>query len=115
MEKLNKLSLPVVILLASVILGGFYYATETSKQSSIERQQQIKIEDEKRIESNKLREAASDTLKKNVCVSEAEGIAQEQYKDFCTKENYCTYKEGVYLVKQFDSAYSRCLQKAGLH
>lgn len=46
MEKLSKLSLPAAILMASLILGGFFYATQVSKQRSIERQQQIKIEQE---------------------------------------------------------------------
>lgn len=45
-EKINKLSLPVVILIASVILGGFFYASQVNKQRSIERQQEIKIEQE---------------------------------------------------------------------
>jgi hypothetical protein len=47
MEKLNKLLLPAVILIASIILGGFYYAGEVNKQRFIEKQQQIKIEKEK--------------------------------------------------------------------
>ena len=47
MEKLNKLSLPAVILIASVILGGFFYASQVNKQRSIERQQEIKIKQEK--------------------------------------------------------------------
>lgn len=44
-NKLNKLTLPVAILIASVILGGFYYATQVSKQKSIERQQ-LELEQE---------------------------------------------------------------------
>ena len=43
LEKLNKLSLPVVILIASVILGGFYFAVQINKQHSIEKQQQIEL------------------------------------------------------------------------
>ena len=42
MNNKNKLSLPVVILIASLILGGFYYASEKNKQESIERQLEIK-------------------------------------------------------------------------
>ena len=41
MEKLNKLSLPATILIASIVLGGFYYFSQVNKQKSIERQQQI--------------------------------------------------------------------------
>ena len=47
MEKLNKLSLPAVILIASLILGGLFSATQVNKQRSIERQQEIKIKQEK--------------------------------------------------------------------
>ena len=47
MEKFNKLSLPAAILIASIALGGFFYASQVSKQKSIERQQEIKIEQEK--------------------------------------------------------------------
>ena len=40
----NKLIFPITILLASIILGGFYYASEVNKQKSIERQQQIDLQ-----------------------------------------------------------------------
>ncbi len=33
---LNKLSLPATILIASVVLGGFYFASQLSKQFSNE-------------------------------------------------------------------------------
>jgi len=49
MDKINKLTLPATILIASIILGGFYYASQISKQKSIERQQQIEIEQEKQV------------------------------------------------------------------
>lgn len=38
-EKFNKLSLPLTIIIASIILGGFIFASQISKQRSIERQQ----------------------------------------------------------------------------
>ncbi len=46
--KLNNLSLPATILIASIILGGLYYVSEVNKQKSIEKQQQIKIGQEKK-------------------------------------------------------------------
>lgn len=51
MEKLtiDKLMVLVAILIASIVLGGFYYASQVSKQSSIERQQQVKIEEERKV------------------------------------------------------------------
>jgi len=35
-DKLNKLSLPATILIASLVIGGFYYTSEVNKQKSIE-------------------------------------------------------------------------------
>jgi|TARA_B100002003_G_C13936567_1_gene454737 hypothetical protein len=42
MKKINQLSLPTTIIIASIILGGFYYATQVNKNNSIERYQQAK-------------------------------------------------------------------------
>lgn len=44
LEKVNKLSLPATILIGCVILGGFYYFSQMSKQNSIEKQQQAEME-----------------------------------------------------------------------
>lgn len=57
MEKFNKLSLPAVILIASIILGGFYYASQVSKQRSIEKQQEIKLQEDRRVEEAKAEQA----------------------------------------------------------
>ena len=48
LEKLNKLSLPATIIIASLILGGFFYASQVNKQQSIERQQEIKLQEDRR-------------------------------------------------------------------
>jgi len=48
MDAINKLSLPATILIASIILGGFYYASQVSKQNSIEKQQKIKLLEDRR-------------------------------------------------------------------
>ena len=40
----NKLVLPISILLGCIILGGFFYASQLSKQESIEKQQQIDLQ-----------------------------------------------------------------------
>ncbi len=42
METVNKLVLPAAILIASIILGGFYYASVVARQASAERGQQAK-------------------------------------------------------------------------
>src|SRR3989344_9574442 len=56
MEKLHKLLLPITILVACLLLGGFYYLTERNKQSSIEKQQQI--EQAAKLEQSKKEYAA---------------------------------------------------------
>ena len=42
MEKLNKLSLPATILIASIILGGFYYMSQANKQRGIKQATEAK-------------------------------------------------------------------------
>ena len=64
MEKLNKLSLPAVILIASIVLGGFYYASQLNKQQSIEKQQQIKIEQERQETEAKAEQDKRDYIAK---------------------------------------------------
>ena len=43
--KISKFTLPLTILVASVILGGFIYATQVIKQKSIEKQQGITLQE----------------------------------------------------------------------
>jgi len=63
-DKINKLSLPVVILIASVILGGFFYASQVNKQKSIERQQEIKLQEDRRVEEAKAGQAKKEYIAK---------------------------------------------------
>ncbi|OHA52742.1 MAG: hypothetical protein A3A97_01205 [Candidatus Terrybacteria bacterium RIFCSPLOWO2_01_FULL_40_23] len=53
MSKLSKLTLPVAILITGIILGGFYYASQVNKQKSIERQQEIKLLEDRKTEEVK--------------------------------------------------------------
>lgn len=46
-EKLNTLSIPTTILIGCIILGGFYYFSQISKQNSIEKQQQVELAEKK--------------------------------------------------------------------
>lgn len=63
MGKTSKPLLPVAIIIASIILGGFFYAIQVNKQRSIEKQQQIKIREDRRIE-----EAKSEQIQKEYVV-----------------------------------------------
>jgi len=42
--KLNKLILPITIIIASLILGAFFYAAQVNQQQSIERQKQMELQ-----------------------------------------------------------------------
>ena len=46
MNKLNKLTLPITILISSVILGTFYYVIQINKQRLVETQQNWKAKQE---------------------------------------------------------------------
>ena len=42
-HKINRISLPAAILIGSLILGGIFYLTQSRKQNSIEKQQQVEL------------------------------------------------------------------------
>ncbi len=93
-EKLNKLSLPAVILMASIILGGFYYTSQLNKQRSIEKQQQVKIEQEKQerlakeLKEQEAKEQAETRVQLNsqlleICLSEADSSLENSFIALC--------------------------------
>jgi hypothetical protein len=96
MEKLNKLSLPATILIASIILGGFYYASQVNKQKSIERQQQIEIEQkrqeqlDKELKEKQAKEEAKQEL--NTCIAYAEQRYSDQWFIECKSRGLLTNK-----------------------
>ena len=86
MGNINRLLLPATIIISSLILGGFFYATQVSKQDSIERQQQIELEQKKQelldkeLKEEKAKEETEEGL--TDCLSTAE----ENYSAFWRKE-----------------------------
>ena len=65
MKKINKLSLPITIIIASIILGSFLYAIQINKQRSIERQQEIKnVLDELKLKQDECEALSSGLTKK---------------------------------------------------
>ena len=118
--KENKMVIAIVI--GCVILGGFFYATQVSKQNSIEKQQQIEIQtkvqerkdQEKAAELQRSREA----LGKSSCASEAVKAAVDHYKSSSLCRGFYASSEecnnGTYLVANYNSAYEICLQRKGL-
>lgn len=75
----DKLILPITIIVASLIIGGFYYVTQINKQESIERQKERdvdvkKMEIEYKKEEAKAAEEAKERNQRhyNICVQGAE-------------------------------------------
>jgi hypothetical protein len=87
MEKINRLSLPTTIIIASVVIGGFYFASQLSKQKSIERQQQVEIEQKRQEQSaqelkeQQAKEEAGQAL--NTCLSNASSNYNENWYNEC--------------------------------
>jgi len=110
MDKINNLSTPATILLACVILGGFYFASQIVKQGSIERQQQVELKAQADAEQKKKEEQDWTQIQKMSCTSEAQISAMNQYENTCTWD--C--KEGYYYTSNYDSYYNQCLQRKGI-
>lgn len=83
MEKINKLSLPATILIASVILGWFYYQSQESKQKSIEKQQALENNRQELL------------LKKNECESLSGGVMKKWNNVMGVKYDEEIWKECV--------------------
>lgn len=114
MEKINKLSLPAVILIASIILGGFFYASQVNKQKSIEKQQQIKIEQEKQdqlakeLKEQQAKEEAEQAL--NTCIATAESNYSDQWYRECKSRGELTSK----CIELKDLSFEEYLKKYNL-
>ncbi len=109
-EKLNKLSLPATILIGSVILGSFYYASQVNKQNSIEKQQRMEIQAATDAEQAQRERDAMERLGRMTCAETAEQLATKQYEETCTYD--C--KEGYYYTANYDNYYNSCLRSKGL-
>ena len=70
--KIEKITLPIAILLSAIILAGGFYAVQYSKQRSIEKQQQIKIEQERKEQFTKNIERQEVRQELNDCLAQAE-------------------------------------------
>lgn len=55
-----KITLPVAIILVSIIIGGFFYGIQVNKQHSIEKQQQIELQAKK--EAVQVKEEKTNTV-----------------------------------------------------
>lgn len=110
MESLNKLSLPVTILLGCLILGGFYFAAETNEQKLIEKQQTAELRAQEEAAEAESRAEAMDQFARMNCAEEAEESAAKQYEQTCTYN--C--QEGYYYIANYENYLKSCLQRKGL-
>lgn len=84
MDKINKLILPATILIASLILGGFFYASQVNKQRSIEKQDKAKAEQEKKeYVAKRKNECYSIYEKERDEWSNVKGIKYSEVRDIC--------------------------------
>lgn len=120
-KKINKLLLPVAILIASIILGGFILTSQIIKQNSIEKQQQLDLRAKQAEEQTTKNQNNTIALQKSLCVASAQQTAVDQYEssNLCngaygiTPQKNC--KDGkTYLIAQYNAAYDTCLQSKGL-
>lgn len=114
MKTIHKILIPLTIVIASIILGSFYYLSEAKKQNSIQQRQD------------------SITSEKATCANEAERWAvlkEKESYDACIetkirclpgdKDVACIfgcddYKEGFYSAKNYEMYNTSCLQSKGL-
>jgi len=76
MEKINKLTLPTTIIITSLILGGFFYASQVNKQKSIEKQQEIELQDDR--QQQEVKNALEDLkLKQGECKALSAGVTKK--------------------------------------
>ena len=86
MDKTNKLLLPATILIASIILGGFFYVSQVNKQKSIERQQEIKLQEDRRIEEAKAEQSKKEYIAKRR--NECYNIYLQEKKNWTNVEDF---------------------------
>ncbi len=123
----KKLIRPITIILTGIILGGFYYASEMNKQQSIERQQQLNLNqkqveiqkniDQQRLESRILSEERLQMkIEKVECVQDAKQSAIDYEKKLCVGGNTkCFgYVYGTYTPLAYQNFYKSCLEGKGL-
>lgn len=106
MNKLNNLALPIVILVASLIFGGFFYLTQLEKQKSIERQQQIELQEKKKEkeEAKKAQEEVKQEL--NTCLTNAEESYYNNWRRECKSQGLLTDR-CIYLNETTFSEYTK--------
>ena len=68
----HRLILPMSILLGCIILGGFYYASETNKQLYIEKKQEMKLSEDQKLAEAQMEQTNQNQLALQSCLDEAD-------------------------------------------
>jgi hypothetical protein len=100
---LNKLIVPVAIVIGSLIIGGFYYATQINRQVSIERQQRLEFEEAKikQLAEDEIKQKEYLAQRKSDCLDiyNTEGAKWENVTGWRFDESnegcYIRYKENI--------------------
>ena len=108
MDKQNKFILPITIIVASLILGGLYYASQINKQRSIEKQQQIKLEAKEQEIDAKIEEEKKDYIveRKRDCLK----IYEVESSKFDNVEGWEYHKPCI--TQTTDNSFSDALSNA---
>lgn len=94
----SKLILPISIVIAAIVIGGFFYAVQANKQESIERQQQLELEQKQREA-----EAKADLEKKEYLAKQKSNCLQI----YTTESNKWNNVRGWRYDELIDSCYIR--------
>lgn len=110
----NKLILPVAIVLGSLIVGGFVFATQVNKQNSIERQKQWEIEQEDKklqAEEDKLSEEKSEKIRNELKLSICLDGANDKYWGYM-KLNGTEEEDGTINAPQYRWDFAEKMKQA---
>ena len=126
---MEKLIWPVTIVVATLILGGFYYASQANTQASVAKQQQASLEAQQAQQQATLQAQQTQqqaTIDRNnliasqkaACVTLAAKTATSIYEEssLCTgayAPKTCTDGQ-TYLMGNYNNEYDTCLQSKGL-
>ena len=82
----HKLILPISILLGCIILGGFFYASQINKQRLVERQLEIKLQEDRQVEEAKQTEVVMKKQALENCLKNADDNYQANFESYCISE-----------------------------
>lgn len=83
---MKTINYPIAILLASFVLGGFYYASEANKQKFAEKQLEVEYKAKTQEQTLKQVETVTNTQKLEQCLKNADDNYQANFESYCISE-----------------------------